>query len=251
MNFSRNSIATGILLLSVCASGFLLVPISVHAESIPAINPNATCNDPQGPKCGNNERCQQNPNSGFYECVNLGTSVEPDPSATCHDPAGPQCGSGTSCQQGADGFYGCYPSGQCGDTGSACTPPQVCQLGSCTTPGGTPGTATTPGSGGTGGINTTYLKGYSDSINSIINTILAPLLISVAFIFFLWGIYKYFILGAASSDDHKEGAQFLMWSIIGFVIIFSLWGLVSIVGQTLGLPAGQSASGSGLHTPTL
>ncbi|MDB5244817.1 MAG: protein of unknown function with transrane region [Parcubacteria group bacterium] len=85
------------------------------------------------------------------------------------------------------------------------------------------------------GINTTYIKGYSDSIVGIINNILVPLLIAVAFIVFLWGIFKYFIYGADNDTERATGRQWAIWGIIGFAIIFSLWGLVNLLMGTLGL----------------
>ncbi len=92
------------------------------------------------------------------------------------------------------------------------------------------------------GINIGIVKSYSDSIVSIINQTLVPALIAIAFIVFLWGIYKYFI--ADTSDlEKKEGKQFAMWGIIGFVIIFSVWALVAIVTDTFKL------GGSSQNTP--
>ena len=85
------------------------------------------------------------------------------------------------------------------------------------------------------GINERYLVAYKDSIVSVINSILLPVLIALAFITFLWGVYNYFILGADNEDKRKEGRSFVLWGIIGFVIIFSLWGLVTIVRDTLNL----------------
>lgn len=85
------------------------------------------------------------------------------------------------------------------------------------------------------GVNTVPIKGYSDSIISIINTMLLPVLIAIAFIVFLYGVYGYFIKGAAEAESREKGRDFVMWGIIGFVIIFSIWGLVKMVGSTLGL----------------
>lgn len=89
-------------------------------------------------------------------------------------------------------------------------------------------------------INTVYIKGYSDSIVGIINSILVPVLIAIAFITFLWGVYKYFILGAAEEKSRTDGRQFVLWGIIGFVIILSLWGIVNLFMGTLGLSAGTA-----------
>ena len=86
-----------------------------------------------------------------------------------------------------------------------------------------------------------YLQGYKDNILYIINSYFVPVLIAIAFITFLWGVYKYFILGAASDTERATGRQFVLWGIIGLVIILTVWGLVAIVGGTLGLQLGGAA----------
>jgi len=90
------------------------------------------------------------------------------------------------------------------------------------------------------GINPTYIKGYTDSITSIINGILVPTLIAVAFATFLWGIYTYFIKGAADPKAQESGRTFTLYGIIGFAIIFSVWGIVQIFMGTLGIGAANA-----------
>ncbi|MBU6490757.1 hypothetical protein KGQ25_01125 [Patescibacteria group bacterium] len=92
-----------------------------------------------------------------------------------------------------------------------------------------------------GGINTSYLDSYKNSILYIINGLLAPVLLAVAFITFLWGVYKYFILGADNETERRAGKQVVLWGLIGFVVIFSVWGLVGLVMSTFNLSPGGSA----------
>jgi hypothetical protein len=54
-------------------------------------------------------------------------------------------------------------------------------------------------------------------------------LIAVAFMVFVYGIFQYFILGGASEEQRDKGKQFLLWGLIGFFIMFSVWGLVNIL----------------------
>ena len=97
------------------------------------------------------------------------------------------------------------------------------------------------------GVDFTYVGGYFDDISYVINELLVPLLMAVAFIVFLYGIYKYFILGAESDTELETGRKFALWGIIGFVLIVSVWGIVWIVLQTFSLPPGGIAP----PTPTL
>ena len=87
------------------------------------------------------------------------------------------------------------------------------------------------------GIDTKYIEGYYTSISDIINSYLVPLLIALAFATFLWGIYKYFIRDADNETEREKGKTFALYGIIGLVIIFSIWGIVSIFTSTLGLGA--------------
>ncbi|HQT83122.1 MAG: hypothetical protein B7W98_01230 [Parcubacteria group bacterium 20-58-5] len=84
-----------------------------------------------------------------------------------------------------------------------------------------------------GTVNQQWAQYYRDTIVWAVNSVLVPVLMAIAFIVFLWGVYKYFIQGAADEKNRTDGRQFVFWGIIGFVIISSIWGLVNIVGQTL------------------
>ncbi len=97
------------------------------------------------------------------------------------------------------------------------------------------------------GINTSAITPYSSGIINVINGILVPVLLAIAFIVFLWGVYKYFILGATEEKSRENGRQFVLWGVIGFVVILSVWGLVGIVGNAFGLSPGGHAPA----TPTL
>ena len=90
------------------------------------------------------------------------------------------------------------------------------------------------------GINPTAAMSYKNGIVNFINGILVPVLMAIAFIVFLWGVYKYFILGAADEKNRTDGRQFTLWGIIGFVVILSLWALVNLIQGTLGLTGGHA-----------
>jgi len=98
------------------------------------------------------------------------------------------------------------------------------------------------------GINTSYVQGYANSITSIINDILVPVLIAIAFIVFLWGVYSYFIKGADSDTERAKGRTFVLYGVIGFVCIFSVWGLVQIVKSTLNLSATNAPVPPTIHS---
>lgn len=77
------------------------------------------------------------------------------------------------------------------------------------------------------------LSAYKDLIVGTINNILVPIIIAIAFIVFLWGVFKYYIKGAEDESSRASGHQFILWGIIGFVIITSVWALVNIASSIL------------------
>lgn len=72
------------------------------------------------------------------------------------------------------------------------------------------------------------------SIIQFIDLIVVPLIFSLAFLAFLWGVFRFFIAGGADKEKREEGRKFVMWGIIGFVIMFSLWGIVNLLVNSLG-----------------
>jgi hypothetical protein len=79
------------------------------------------------------------------------------------------------------------------------------------------------------------LVNLGNTVLFIINGILVPVLFALAFIMFLWGIAKAYIFNAGDESERKKGHQLLLWGIIAFVIMISLWGLVNVVAVSFGL----------------
>lgn len=140
---------------------------------------------------------------------------------------------GTCLNNGEGDFY-CNVAG--GTTGGTQSIPGTSGGGINPTTGGIQKAPT-----GGGGINLNVLGPYAASIINLINNILVPVLMAIAFITFLWGVFKYFIWGADNETERATGKQWVLWGIIGFVVILSVWGLVNLVGGTLGLQLGGSA----------
>jgi hypothetical protein len=87
-------------------------------------------------------------------------------------------------------------------------------------------------------INT--LCGIATVFLNTINFVLVPLLFAVAFIVFIYGIFKTYILSGGDSEEVKKGHSLILWGLIGFAVMVSLWGLVNVVVNTFQL-TGYSA----------
>ncbi len=79
----------------------------------------------------------------------------------------------------------------------------------------------------------TDLKGVMQIILNYIGYSI-PFLFSLALVVFIWGIVNYFFI----HDKRAEGAQLILFGIIGFFVMFSVWGLVNIFLGTFGFSSG-------------
>lgn len=78
----------------------------------------------------------------------------------------------------------------------------------------------------------------ASTILYIINSVLVPVLFAVAFIVFLYGIAKSYIFSNGEPSEVAKGHKLILWGVIGFVVMVSLWGLVNVVANTFGLGGG-------------
>ncbi len=78
------------------------------------------------------------------------------------------------------------------------------------------------------------INSFFDNITSFINNVLIPLVFAIALLVFLYGVFKFFILGGGDADKRKEGTQLMMYAVIGFVLMVSIFGIVNLVANGLG-----------------
>ena len=69
---------------------------------------------------------------------------------------------------------------------------------------------------------------------SLFNTVVVPLLAALTLFVFLWGMFNYFFIKYQDPNARKEGAQFMLWGIIGLAVIVLMWGLVALVTSIFG-----------------
>lgn len=70
---------------------------------------------------------------------------------------------------------------------------------------------------------------------NIINNVLVPLLLLIAFLVFIFGVFQYFILGGSDEEKRAQGQKLILYGIIGFFVMVSVWGLVNILVGTFNL----------------
>ena len=102
------------------------------------------------------------------------------------------------------------------------------QLGFLSTSGGFNGLGGLAGCSGT-------VCAVADTILFLINSVAVPLVFAISFIVFLYGIAKSYIFSRGDEGEVKKGHQLLLWGLIGFAVMVSVWGLVNVVANTFGL----------------
>ncbi len=110
-------------------------------------------------------------------------------------------------------------------------------------PGPAPSSSTTSGLAYTGsycsGFTTTILlssKSLGDLfhfVTCLIEVSVIPLMFAIAVLVFIYGIVKF--IGTEESAEKEEGRQFMIWGIVALAVMFSIWGLVQILGNTFGV----------------
>ncbi len=79
------------------------------------------------------------------------------------------------------------------------------------------------------------IRNVGNNLIDIINGTLVPVLFALAFIVFIYGVFSKYILSKGDQTAVEEGHKIIMWGIIAFAVIISVWGLVNIIVNTFGL----------------
>lgn len=76
------------------------------------------------------------------------------------------------------------------------------------------------------------------TIQNIFN-FLIPLLITIAVVYFFWGLIQYVSAGG-NEEKATEARNTMVYGIIALFVMVSVWGLIGLVGNTFGIAPGGS-----------
>lgn len=86
-----------------------------------------------------------------------------------------------------------------------------------------------------GEINTFFGK-----ITSFINDVLIPLIFAAALLAFIWGMFRFFIAGGHDEGKREEGKNLMIWAVVGFVMMVSIFGIVNLIANGFGFSDDQT-----------
>lgn len=85
--------------------------------------------------------------------------------------------------------------------------------------------------------NNPKLQNLLTYVTCIIATSIIPLIFALATVVFIWGVVQY-VINDGEEAKKEKGRQFIVWGLIGLVVMISVWGLVKIVGSTFNINTG-------------
>ncbi len=99
-------------------------------------------------------------------------------------------------------------------------------------------------------IEFSSFKNFVNSLIGFIESTIIPILITVAVLFFVYNVTM-FIFRADDKAQREKMKQYMIWSVIALFLIFSLWGIIAILRNTVGVrnplplfPEGNTTSSS-------
>lgn len=71
-------------------------------------------------------------------------------------------------------------------------------------------------------------------LSELINTAIIPLIFTAAFALFVYGVLQY-MLNPTEETKRTKGKQFMIWGIIALTVMFSVFGIIKIFGDSFGI----------------
>lgn len=70
-------------------------------------------------------------------------------------------------------------------------------------------------------------------VKCIIGVVVIPGIFLLAFVVFLWGVFKF--IRSSSDTDKQDSKQFIFMGLIGLFVMVGVWGIIKILTTTLGV----------------
>jgi hypothetical protein len=86
-----------------------------------------------------------------------------------------------------------------------------------------------------GAQSVTSVQSAGSFLIGLINNVAVPVVFALSFIVFIWGVFQVFVLGGTNEEAKEKGRALMLYGLIGFFVMVSVWGLVSILTGSVDL----------------
>lgn len=91
------------------------------------------------------------------------------------------------------------------------------------------------------------IKGLLKDFKSLLDLVI-PIVFALAIIFFFWGLAQF--IRSVSDKTIAEGKNKMIWGIIALFVMISIWGIISYIGDSVGIKTGASSAPCGFADPS-
>lgn len=92
-----------------------------------------------------------------------------------------------------------------------------------------------------GGVDT-----FFSNATGFLGLILVPAVIAVSLVVFLWGLFTYFIVGGGDESQRAKGKGYIIYGVLGLLLITIVWGVVNFLAEGLVTGMGQTTPDASL-----
>ena len=82
-------------------------------------------------------------------------------------------------------------------------------------------------------VTATSYSGYIGRIVGFINSLLVPLVIGLAVLYYLWNVVRY-ISNSSNESERTKATKGMFYGIIALFVMTSVWGLVNVATDLFG-----------------
>lgn len=80
----------------------------------------------------------------------------------------------------------------------------------------------------------TDLKSFFGRITDILKESVVGLLVTLAMVYFIWGVVQY-VIYPEDEGKKEKGKQHIIWGLIGLTVIFAVRGLIGVLASSFDL----------------
>jgi len=91
----------------------------------------------------------------------------------------------------------------------------------------------------------TSAQSIVDNVTTMIFQPIISLLFAVGFLVFMWGMVE-FIANPTDPTKKATGQKHMIFGVLGLLIMVSIWGIVGLVLNTLGIDCGGLSGGANI-----